>query len=66
MADEQAPEGADSDDAPAEAPPSLHDCPLTISLGQRVLHPSREQLLGVVAKLGDDGYHQCVDSCGVD
>ena len=66
MAEEQAPEGVETDDAAAEAMPELHGCPLTISLGQRVLHVSREQLLDVVAGFGKDGYVQCIDSCGVD
>jgi len=34
--------------------------------GEVVLHPSREQLLDVVAALRADGFWMCVDVCGVD
>ena len=66
MADDQAPEGVATDDEQPDATPEVHGCPLTVSLGQRVLHVGREQLVDVVGKLGRDGFHQCVDSCGVD
>jgi NADH-quinone oxidoreductase subunit C len=54
------------DETAAEPAPTLHGCPLTISHTQKVLHPTREQLLDVVKALVADGYRQCVDSCGVD
>ncbi len=31
-----------------------------------MLHPSREQLIGLVKTLHDDGYMMCLDLCGVD
>lgn len=55
-------------DAPEAAPepPTLHGCPVSDSRGQVVLHPTREQYLGVVKALADDGYTMVVDLCGVD
>jgi NADH-quinone oxidoreductase subunit C len=52
--------------ADAPEPPSMHGCPVTDSRGQVVLHPSREQYLGVVKALADEGYAMCVDLTGVD
>jgi NADH-quinone oxidoreductase subunit C len=49
-----------------EPPPSMHGCPLTDSRGQTVLHPSREQYMGVVRALLDEGYEMCVDLTAVD
>ena len=40
--------------------------PLARSCGQRVLHPSREQLPEVVHTLREDGWLMCLDVCGVD
>ena len=45
---------------------SRHGAPLTESLGQPVLHPSREQLLEVLGALAADGYSMCLDLTGVD
>ncbi|NNE10661.1 MAG: NADH-quinone oxidoreductase subunit C [Ilumatobacter sp.] len=57
-------------DAPESAvavePPAMHGCPMVDSLGQTVLHPSREQYLDVVKALADEGYTMVVDLCGVD
>ncbi len=50
---------------PIEAP-ALHGQPLTESLGQAVLHPSREAYLEVVRALSTDGYTMCVDLTAVD
>lgn len=69
MSAEQVATTADSSDAevePVQAPPELHGCLLTISHTQDVLHVPREKLREVVTALGDDGYHQCIDSAGVD
>ena len=65
MADDVIPVDA-PDETAAEPAPTLHGCPLTISHTQKVLHPTREQLLDVVKALVADGYRQCIDSCGVD
>jgi NADH-quinone oxidoreductase subunit C len=52
--------------APTPEPPSMHGCLQTDSCGQVVLHPSREQYLGVVRALLDDGYEMCVDLTATD
>ena len=44
----------------------MHGCPLTDSCGQKVVHPSREQYVGVVRALLDDGYEMCVDLTATD
>jgi NADH/F420H2 dehydrogenase subunit C len=57
------------DDAPADAPaPELvHGVPVTSAAGQRVLHPSREQLVDLVRTLRDeDGFAMCLDVTAVD
>ena len=47
-------------------PELLHGVPVTDSLGQAVLHPSREQLIDLVVALAADGFHMCLDLTGVD
>jgi NADH-quinone oxidoreductase subunit C len=44
----------------------MHGCPMTDSNGQTVLHPSRQQYVGVVRALLDEGYEMCVDVTAVD
>lgn len=51
---------------PTPEPPTMHGCPMTDSRGQVVLHPTREQYVGVVKALADEGYAMCVDLTGVD
>ena len=41
-------------------------CPVQDSLGQRVLHASRDQYVSVIKSLADEGYEMCVDLTGVD
>jgi NADH-quinone oxidoreductase subunit C len=50
----------------ADEPALVHGCPAVESLGQLVLHPSREQYVDVVKALTDDGYAMCVDVTAVD
>jgi NADH-quinone oxidoreductase subunit C len=67
MTDAPAPEGADEQAAePTPEPELVHGVPATWSHGQRVLHPSREQLVDLVRALHDDGYMMCLDLTGVD
>jgi len=54
----------EGDDAPEVE--LAYGVPVAVSRGQRVLHPTRDQLLGVVEELRSDGYLVCVDLCGVD
>ena len=55
------------DEAPApEPPPEKHGVPVTDSLGQEVLHPTREQYRGLVETLRDEGYLTCIDITAVD
>jgi len=65
IADEQG--QADSEE-PQEIPeePTAYGVALTGSNGERVLHPSREEYLRVAEAIGDDGFTQCLDVCGVD
>ena len=60
----------EDDDAVEEAPPAppeeLHGAPVTWFRGQKVVHPSREGYVDLVAALKDDGFGLCVDLCGVD
>lgn len=67
MADDVAlDDGAPEADAVAE-PELVHGCPVTSSGGQRVLHPSRDELATVVRALrDDDGFNMCLDVTGVD
>ncbi len=67
---------ADADDTTADEtasdevvtePERLHGALVTTGPeGLVVLHPSRDDLVAVVAALGDDGFHQCLDVTGVD
>jgi NADH-quinone oxidoreductase subunit C len=49
-----------------DQPSELHGCPLVRSLGQQVLHVSRERYLAVVKALLADGYEMCADLTAVD
>jgi NADH:ubiquinone oxidoreductase subunit C len=65
MADDTTP----VDDAPADAPAVelVHGVPVASSGGQRVLHPSREELVELVRTLrDDDGFNMCLDVTAVD
>ena len=52
--------------AAEEPPPERYGARVTDSLGQEVLHPSREQYRDVVQALQDDGYVMCIDVTAVD
>ncbi len=52
---------------PEAANELLHGVPVTATGGQRVLHPSREQLVDLVRTLrDDDGFAMCLDVTAVD
>lgn len=55
-------------DAPAEGdgPDVLHGAPVLGTGGERVVHPSRQQLHDVVAALRDEGWLMCLDITAVD
>ncbi|MDH3301417.1 MAG: NADH-quinone oxidoreductase subunit C [Acidimicrobiia bacterium] len=44
----------------------LYGCTVSHSLGQRVIHPTREQWSDVAAQLLSDGWNMCVDVTAVD
>ena len=55
-----------AEDEPTAAPETLHDVLVTYSRGQRVLHPSRKQVVDLVRTLRDEGWLMCLDVTGVD
>jgi len=63
--DTPAPDASVAPDA-APAPEELHGAPVTHFRGQRVVHPTADQLVGLVRALRDEGWVQCLDLCGVD
>lgn len=50
----------------APAPELVHGVVVTRSRGQRVLHPTRDELVGLVRNLREEGWLMCVDLAGVD
>src|SRR6476659_4205244 len=56
-----APATAPDEAASVPEPPSRHGCPLTDSHGQAVLHPTRQQYVGVVRALLDEGFEIVVN-----
>jgi len=69
VADDTTAEDAAPADAPDDAPEIelVHGAAVTAVGGQRVLHPSREQLPDVVRSLrDDDGFNMCLDVTAVD
>ncbi|MFM8562644.1 MAG: NADH-quinone oxidoreductase subunit C [Acidimicrobiia bacterium] len=52
--------------AAEDQPETLHGCPVSVSRGQRVVHPSRSEYLKVLKKLLDDGFAMCSDLTAVD
>jgi NADH-quinone oxidoreductase subunit C len=54
------------EEATAPEPAVLHGVPLTDSRGQRVLHPTREQYLGLLRTLLDESFTMCADLTAVD
>jgi NADH-quinone oxidoreductase subunit C len=56
-----------ADAAPEPEPvPEKHGVPVTDSLGQEVLHPSRDQYRDLVDSLRAEGYLVCIDLTAVD
>jgi NADH-quinone oxidoreductase subunit C len=51
---------------PEQEPALIHGAVSTLSLGQLVIHPRREDYLDVVGRLYDDGYRFCADLTAVD
>ena len=47
-------------------PETLHGSPVSVSRGQRVVHPSRNEYVKVLKKLLDDGFAMCSDLTAVD
>ena len=67
MTDVDAP-ATDESVAPDVAPETetLHGAPVTRFRGDRVVHPSRDQLVSLVRDLRDEGWLQCLDVTAVD
>jgi NADH-quinone oxidoreductase subunit C len=59
-------EVVEAQEAAPEPPPEKYGVPVTDSLGQEVLHPSREQYRDVVEALTADGYLTLTDVTAVD
>lgn len=59
-------EGEVTEGATSVEVPMLHGVAVTTSTGQTVLHPSRDELVELVARLRTEGYWQCIDVCAVD
>ena len=57
---------ADDGSADPDAAVEAYGCAVADSLGETVLHPSREQYVEVIKQLADDGFTMVVDLCGVD
>ncbi len=70
MPEATAPDSAAAEVVPNEATAdedmSVHGCLAGESLGQLVVHPSREQYVALVKALADDGYAMCIDLTAVD
>jgi NADH-quinone oxidoreductase subunit C len=62
MSDDTIPDSVTAPDAPSE----LHGVPLTDSRGQRVLHPTRAQYVGLLRTLLDETFTMCADLTAVD
>ena len=60
---DETPTGAPADGAAA---PAYEGVPRSLSGGQEVLHPTRDDYLEMVEALRDAGFAMCVDVCGVD
>jgi len=50
----------------APEPETAYGALVTWSRGQRVVHPSRDELVAIVSALRDDGFNQLVDLTAVD
>jgi NADH-quinone oxidoreductase subunit C len=59
-------EATTPDEATAPEQAVLHGVPLSDSRGQRVLHPTREQYVGLLRTLLDETFTMCADLTAVD
>ena len=69
MSDTSPTDGADEVAEPTEhaaEPDLVHGIAASWSHGQRVVHPSRAELVALVKTMHDDGYMMCLDLCGAD
>ena len=51
---------------PGEGVETLHGSAVTVSNGQTVLHPKKNEYHDLIQALNDDGYGVCIDLCGAD
>ncbi len=66
MSDSSATPATEAVDEHAPAPEQLHGFPVTRRFGQRVAFVPREELVGLVRTLRDEGYLQLLDVTAVD
>ena len=62
MSEQSAPET----EPEAPEPEMLHDCPVTWSHGQRVVHASRDGYVALMRALRGNGFTMCIDVTSVD
>ena len=58
-------DGDRPDPAPS-GPEPICGAPVTVALGETTVHPNRDELVGVVRSLRDDGWLMCLDVTAVD
>ncbi len=67
MSDTEAASPQDGAEADAVEPaPEVHGHPVTEALGERTVHVGREDLVGLVRTLRDEGWLMCLDVTAVD
>lgn len=73
MSEDKAPDAVEADDAEATSAETdtaldlgTYGCPESEALGERAIHPTREQWQDTAQALLDDGWNMCVDLTAVD
>lgn len=66
MTNDQLPASSDESSELAKQPPTLHDCAVTISHGDTVVHVDTSHYMNLVERLIEDGYDFCSDLTAID